>query len=486
MGDTKKKNIPAFISGKTIRRPRGEIRRVTAPGGDELCIPILDVDSARTMLEGRTDSLVDVPIQDIVAILYGAGQNWKSSEYVRRKLYVRDLVRCLGYSEEMAKLEANWIAMILSSYASIYDIIEAELGHRYVLDDWIPREEAQIRAYPRGRSLHILPGNVPFSAAVSMVRALITKNVVVAKTSSEDPFTALALAQSFVDVDPNHPVTRAISVVHWPTGEPGEAGASVLDRTDVICAWGGQGAVDWARREARPGTEVVAFGPKRSLALVGDLKEPGQLREAARALAHDVSYRDQRACFSSQQAWLRVDPEVFLPELCKALDVYADVLPRSMHTFDDRAARALVIREARFLGYPVHEAEDDSWAVIICPPRFAAQHPLSRTLYLHRWSDDLALEEIVDAQTQTVAVFPWAELKHVRDRVCRAGASRVVECGMSNVFRPGGSHDGFFPLQRLVRFASTELPSSVFTKSVTVRIEQTKFLEQDRFVEFIP
>lgn len=482
----REKTIPMVLSGKTVRRPRGEIRRVTTPNGSQLAIPILDETSAEELLSAERDALVDVPIQEIIALLYGAGQNWKSSEYVRRKLYIRDLVQCLGYSEEMAKLEANWISMVLSSYASIYDIIEAELGHRYILDDWIMREEAQIRAYPKGRSLHILPGNVPFSAAVSIVRALITKNLVVAKSSSEDPFTAVALAQSFVDVDPNHPATRAVSVVHWPTGDAGAAGARVLDETDVICAWGGREAIEWATREARLGVEVLAFGPKRSLALVGELDGPDQIREAARALAHDVSYRDQRACFSSQQAWVRVEPEVLMPQLREALDVYADVLPRSVHGFDDRAARTLVMREARFLGYPVHEGDAGAWAVIVCPPQFAAQHPLSRTLYLHRWTDDLDLEQIVDEHTQTVAVFPWEQLKHVRDRVCRAGASRVVECGMSNVFRPGGSHDGFFPLQRLVRFASTELPSSIFTKSVTVRIEQTKFLEQDRFVEFIP
>jgi len=483
---TQPRTIPAIVAGRLIRSPRGETRRVVTATGMELILPLVSEADATSIIATDRLALADLPTQEIVAFLYGAGQNWKSSEYVRRKLYIRDLVQCLGYSEKMAKLEANWIAMLLSSYASIYDVIEAELGNRYVLDEWIPREEAQIRAYPRGRSLHILPGNVPLSTTTSVMRALITKNSVVAKFSSEDPFTPLALAQSFSDIDPNHPIARAVSVVHWNSADLGVSGKRLVEDADVMCVWGSIGAIEWAARQARPDLEIIAFGPKHSLALIAELHEKHEIREAARALAHDVCFRDQRACFSSQQAWVQTSLDLFIPELVTALDVYADVLPRSAHGLDDRAARALTIREARFLGYPIFEGKDGIWTIIVCPADFASQHPLSRTLYLHPWTHELSLESIVDKQTQTVSVYPWSRLKHVRDRVCRAGAARIVECGMSNIFRPGGAHDGIFPLQRLVRFASTELPSSAFTKSVTVKIEQTKFLEQDRFVEFIP
>ncbi|PRP98265.1 Acyl-CoA reductase LuxC [Enhygromyxa salina] len=481
---TKSKTLPSVVCGAIVRSAPAGYHASTTVTDHGLRVPLLaarDVDAILAP-EPRND-LAELPTQEIVNFLYAVGQNWKSSEYVRRRLYIRDLINQLGYSPEMAKLEANWIAMILSSYAGLYDIIESELGHRFILDEWIPREEAQVRAYPKGRSLHIMPGNVPFSAVVSVVRALVTKNQVIAKSSSEDPFTPVALAQSFADVDADHPVTRALSVVYWPAGEPGEAGARVIAASDVICAWGGQSAVDWAREVARPDAEVVRFGPKRSLAFVDASEAP---RDAARGLAHDVCFRDQRACFSSQQAFIRPTPADLVPALSEALDNYTEILPPSAQGFDDRGARALTLAEARFLGFDCWEARDGSWAIIHCPPSFAAQHPLSRTVYLHDWPADLDPGAQVSGDTQTVALFPWAKLRDLRDAVCRAGVSRVVESGMSNVFRPGGAHDGMFPLQRLVRFASTELPSAYVTKVMTVKIEQTKFLEQDRFVEFIP
>ncbi|NJM90781.1 MAG: hypothetical protein HC863_00340 [Myxococcales bacterium] len=87
---------------------------------------------------------------------------------------------------------------------------------------------------------------------------------------------------------------------------------------------------------------------------------------------------------------------------------------------------------------------------------------------------------------QTVAVYPSEIGLRIRDLCAKRGVARVVELGLNNVFRVGGSHDGVFPLQRLVRFASMELPSRVPVKGIVIPIDQTLFLEQDRFVEFIP
>lgn len=42
------------------------------------------------------------------------------------------------------------------------------------------------------------------------------------------------------------------------------------------------------------------------------------------------------------------------------------------------------------------------------------------------------------------------------------------------------------PLQRLVRFISHERPSRFTTKDVAVAIEQTRYLEEDKFLVFVP
>jgi long-chain-fatty-acyl-CoA reductase len=74
----------------------------------------------------------------------------------------------------------------------------------------------------------------------------------------------------------------------------------------------------------------------------------------------------------------------------------------------------------------------------------------------------------------------------VRDGCAIRGASRLVECGLSNIFRVGGSHDGIFPLQRMVRFVSSEISSKIRVNGINLPINQYEFLENDRFLEFIP
>jgi long-chain-fatty-acyl-CoA reductase len=428
-------------------------------------------------------ALEAVPLHEVVSFLYNVGQNWRSSEYVRRKLYVRELVNFLGYSEKMADLEANWISMILSSHATLYDIVGAELGSRHILDSWVQREEAEVRAYPRGVTLHSLAGNVPLSGLVSIVRALITKNVVVVKSSSRDPFTPVAIARSFLDVDPTHPVSRAVSVVNWRGGQEGALEKRLARAADVICAWGGQEAIAWAAGNVTEKTDVLKFGPKRSLAFIA---RDANLREVARSLAHDVCHYDQRACFSVQQAFLEVDPEAFMPHLLEALDVYKRVLPKGYHSFDEEAARTLADREAAFLGLRAHADPDGSWAVVACTPDFVGYHPLGRTIFLHKVDGIEDVLPHVDESVQTFAIAPWGGVRACRDALASRGVGRLVELGMNNIFRSGTAHDGVFPLQRLVRYASTELPSAHYTKTMTIRIDQTTFLENERFEEFIP
>ena len=113
--------------------------------------------------------------------------------------------------------------------------------------------------------------------------------------------------------------------------------------------------------------------------------------------------------------------------------------------------------------------------------------PLGRCVYLHRVSSvDEVLPFVKKYQTQTVAIYPWEASFKYRDRLARAGAERIVEAGMNNIFRVGGSHDSMCPLQGLVRFISHERPYDFTAKDVAVEIEQTRFLEEDKFLVFVP
>src|SRR5207245_10225905 len=75
-----------------------------------------------------------------------------------------------------------------------------------------------VRAFG-ARALHIIAGNSPIVAALTVVRNAITRSDAIIKSPSNDPFTARAIARTMQDVDPDHPLPRHLSVAYWKGGD---------------------------------------------------------------------------------------------------------------------------------------------------------------------------------------------------------------------------------------------------------------------------
>jgi len=467
------RRLPIAIRGvRTNRSTAGEHEFVSRTGA-KFSLPKLSAEDVASIGQQDRFLLADVPLQEILAFLNRAGKNWRSEEYTRRRLYVSQLRDILGYSEDAANAEADRIAILLNSHSRMYDMIEAELGSRFVVDDWVPREEAHVKAFPRGLVVHILPGNVPLSSALSIVRGLITKNLCVAKVGSTDPLTAMALAQSFVDLDADHPITRSMNVVYWERDSP--EGVQVTGSADAVCAWGGDDAIRFARRTARDDAPVTCYGPKHSMALVDTTPDPVQ---AARGLAHDVAVYDQQACFSVRRVFVTGPLEPFLTELRAAMEKHAELLPPGEITLDKAAHIQLARRLDSFLDRDVHGCDSLAWTIVTCPPPTGIDdHPLGRVLYVHPVESFREAYRFAEPTVQTVAASPWSVLLDHRDELARRGVSRFVELSLVHLFRIGGTHDGVNSLQGLVRFVATEASGRVFGKGMVMTLDETTMLD---------
>jgi long-chain-fatty-acyl-CoA reductase len=476
-------HIPIVVNGRRIDSLALE-REIMFEEGS-LRTPCLNEKSVTDILSHPLDALARIPLHEVISFLYNVGQNWKAADYPRRRLYVRDCMKWLGCSERVAELDANWLAMTLCSQAAMYDIVRAELGSHHVLDMWIPQEECEVRAFPKGRSFHSLSGNVPLAGVASILRALVTKNQAIVKASSSDPFTPLALALSFQDIDASHPVAQSVSVLSWQAGQENKIEERLILGADVICAWGGQSAMEWAAKYSANTREVIFFGPKRSISLIDCA---GTTYDAAsRAVAHDVSFCDQQACHSVQNVFVLNDGSARFPEqLSKALDLYARLLPPPARTIDDKTNSTLLRLDGLFNCNKSWMSPNGSWLVIDCEPGTRLQNPLNRTVFVHRISKHEEIFRHLAPDIQTVSLLPWELSYRFRDSFAAAGVSRVVEAGMTNIFRPGTAHDSMYPLQRLVRLVSCEFPHDYRFKSTNVKVDQTLFLEENKFLEFVP
>ncbi len=477
-----KKYIPMIISG-IIKENSNTYAREVLLNNNTLFIAIPDETNIELAI--NNDVKNKLTLNQIVNFLYTVGQRWKSEEYTRRRAYIRDLEKFLGYSREMAKLEANWIAMLLCSKSALYDIVKNDLGSQHITDEWLPQGDCYVKALPKGKSVHLLAGNVPLSGVTSILRAILTKNQCIIKTPAADPFTANALVSSFIDVNAEHPITRSMSVMYWSHNEDMTLPQRVMDNADVVVAWGGEEAIKWAVNHTPPHVNILKFGPKKSLTIVDN---PEDLTQSAIGAAHDICFYDQQACFSTQNIYYIGDRlNEFINELEKQLMLYARILPKGDQSFDEKAAFSLTEKECLFSGYQVRKGENQSWLIIESPLNSFNNQPLSRSVYIHQIYNISDVFPFINKNTtQTVSITPWDSSFKYRDQLAECGAERIVESGMNNIFRVGGSHDGMRPLQHLVNYISQERPSSYTTKDVAVEIEQTRYLEEDKFLVFVP
>ena len=179
------------------------------------------------------------------------------------------------------------------------------------------------------------------------------------------------------------------------------------------------------------------------------------------------------------------DADQFCSDLAIALDLYAEWLPRPVPTLDEEAARELQLRTSRYLGDVVHEGAGGTWAIVVDPPPDSVAAG-GRTVVVRAVASAAEALTIVDSTVQTVAVTPDGLREELRTWLAQAGASRIVDVGMTNIFRAGGTHDEMYPLRHLVRLVACEQPSSVHVKGIDVMIDQPHFFEEDRFLEFVP
>jgi long-chain-fatty-acyl-CoA reductase len=417
---------------------------------------LTSADVARFYSEGRAikSALADLTIREVAQFFAEIGRRWMSADTPWRRFADEFAPRITGYHPAMLANDYFLLGEFIAAPSSIYDQVQADLGHEHIFDEWIPVQASHVRAFGLGFAVHILVGNLPLAGLYSLIRASVARNVSLAKLPTRDPISAYAFVRTMIDLDPAHPLTRAMSLAYWQ--RDAEVGRAALEDADVALVWGGADAVR-SVSEMAGGTPIVAFGPKRSLSVI-DLDSVDHDKAALR-LAYEMSYYDQEACFSTQQAYVKGDIAAFLPALERALARFGAAMPLVTGNRDVLAHRSASMLEARFRGWTVREA-GDAFAVILPPTAELAEHPLTRTIYLRPIEDCGAVTPDIGPATQTLCVYPWSLAQSYRDEWGRAGVERIVELGMSRHPRQGFTHDGMRWLNQIVRMVSVERPTA--------------------------
>ena len=167
--------------------------------------------------------------------------------------------------------------------------------------------------------LAVLASNLPGLAVQPLLPALALGRPVLLKSATAEPLFAPAFLTALVRREPR--LGAAVAAATWEGGDE-ELEAQVLAGVGTVLAYGGREALDDLERRA-PG-EVVGYGPKISLAVIGTDVEP---RQAAEGLARDIALFDQRGCLSIAAIYTSGDAETLGQALAEELADLARRLP---------------------------------------------------------------------------------------------------------------------------------------------------------------
>ncbi|NUT74866.1 long-chain-fatty-acyl-CoA reductase [Pseudomonas sp. C1C7] len=356
----------------------------------------------------------------------------------------------------------------------ITEMAETTIGIPY-LEGWVPQTlldgtELEVRCFG-ARTLHIVAGNAVSLSLWTIIRNMVLRSDAIIKAPSNDPFTALAIARTMVDMAPDHPLTKHLSVAYWKGGDEAfEQRLYQPQNLEKIVAWGGFASMKHVTRYIQPGLELISLDPKRSASIIGQetFDSEANMREAAVRLAADIGAINQKGCVCARVVYVQSGTDEQGLEKLNTFGqyVYAAMigLPNTLSTTPKRYDQGLKAHvDALRL--------DDEWyrviggkegeGAIICsqlpePVSFSASLD-DRTANLVPVDDLSEMMAAVDAYTQTVGVYPESIKDQLKDVLPLYGAQRIVSLGYAAAMKFAAPQDSIEPMRRMGKWISNQI-----------------------------
>lgn len=404
---------------------------------------------------------------EIVAFLAAVGERLELSSNAH-------LQEALAQSEPFSDMTAPLVKASFEQIPSLFtaeavtELADMTVGIPY-LEGWVPHRmndgrRVSIRAFG-ARTVHVIAGNSPLIAALSIIRNAICRSDAVIKTPSNDPMTALAIARTMAELDPGHPLTRHLSVAYWKGGDVDfESRLYQPANVEKIIAWGGFASVTHVLRYVQPGLELISLDPKRSATIIGReaFADDDTLRDVARRAASDVGALNQLGCVNARVIYVVGDVDD-ANRLGVAIYEEIQKLPEHISTpakrFDPELRAQLDGLRHSPDFYKVVGGTGGEGAVVISqldePVEF--HRSLSgRVANLVPVSEPADVLAQINAYTQTIGIYPESLKGQLRDQLALSGAQRLVSLGHAADASVTLPQDGIEPVRRMVKWIVDE------------------------------
>ena len=305
--------------------------------------------AAADLRRRHAETISQMPHAETVAALSEIGRRWRDPNYALRR-------------EAEAWTEPFPFAMVQVSLDALLDSLTPDALGALLAAENVP----DTPGYPVIG--HVIAGNTPLLAWVSLIRALLVRSASLVKLpSNASARWARMFHRSLAEVSPE--LAACVSLVEWPGGTQ-MLDAALCQSSDLVMAHGSDGTLDALRALCPAGTPLVGYGHRVSLGL---LLPGADIYGAARGFARDVLIYDQGGCLSPQAVYVLGD----FNAAKRFAALLADALAEAVQTYPlpVRAASAAgMVAEARALawmedGTAVWPDGDLRWTVIARPER---------------------------------------------------------------------------------------------------------------------
>lgn len=418
----------------------------------------------------RMKDLYDISLADIVDYLDELSQRLapEKNAHIRKAMEIS--AETAGHSPEMLEFMYDSIRNILRR-ERVEEAVRQNIGVDY-LEGWVESRlgdrTTRVRAVG-GRGVHINAGNAPAIALVGVMMNAVTRSDAIMKSPSNDPFTATAVALTMIEMAPDHPLTRHLSVAYWKGGdsefEKRLYRPSVVEK---IVAWGGFASMQHIRGYLGPGMDLIALDPKLSCAILGKeaFDTPETMQAVAERLAMDTGYLNQEGCINPRVCYVQSGTdEAGIARLNQLGEMaFAELHKLPSHLSSPHPAFDPVLREEmqaiKFSNYyKVIGGNGNEGAIIVSQseePVDFADRLGCRVLNLVPIDDISEALSHVTVDTSSIAVYPDQLKDTIRMDAALRGAQRITSLGMATAEGGAQPHDAMEPLRRLARWIVIE------------------------------
>lgn len=361
----------------------------------------------------------------------------------------------LKNERKISQEQIDMVVHLLKKESLLYKL-EMELGSGFLEGTSVETEYCNKISYkkilPLGVLFHIAAGNLDGLPVYSVVEGLLMGNINILKLPAVDKGFSIQLLSELIQIEPR--LAEYIYVFDTPSNDL-ETLKKMSDFANGVIVWGGNAAIEAARRFVKVDTKLIEWGHKISFAYV---TEKGMKDIALQELARHIFQTNQLLCSSCQGIYIDTNQMdkvyAFGERFIAIMEQVAREYPKPSIGIQAQITLQLYNQELEAVSSNKRIFRGKGCSVIAS----TETELTSCYQFGNCWVKPLPQEEMIEklypykGYLQTAGLLcDSTEREELFDILGRAGVVRITEAKEMSQMLCGEAHDGEYPLRRYSR-----------------------------------